>query len=155
MNRKRKTISLINKYPPSEPCSCSICRSYCIRPGWWTVEEASKAIEAGYGKRMMLELSPDYTFGVLSPAFKGCEQDFALQEYSRFGCNFYESGLCKLYDTGFEPLECRFCHHMRKGFGEKCHADIEKDWQTPAGQTLVKKWVAMSGVLLKYKINSI
>ena len=59
------------------------------------------------------------------------------------------------YDTGFEPLECRFCHHMRKGLGEKCHADIEKDWQTPVGQTLVKKWVAMSGVLLKYKINSI
>lgn len=47
MNRKQKTILLVNKYLPSEPCSCNICRSYCIRPGWWTVEEASKAIEAG------------------------------------------------------------------------------------------------------------
>ena len=150
MKRKRKYLSLAEKYPPSEPCSCSICRSYCIRPGWWTVEEAAKAIEAGYDKRMMLEMSPDFTLGVLSPAFKGCEQDFALQEYSEFGCNFFINGLCELYDTGFQPLECRFCHHLRKGAGEKCHADIEKDWQTLAGQELVKKWVAMSGVLSKY-----
>lgn len=150
MKRKRKNISLKEKYPPSEPCSCSICRSYCIRPGWWTVEEASKAIEAGYDKRMMLEISPDFKFGVLSPAFKGCEQNFALQEYSKFGCNFFSNALCELYDTGFEPLECRFCHHLRKGSGEKCHADIGKDWQSSTGQALVKKWIMMSGVLLRY-----
>jgi hypothetical protein len=137
MKRMQETNTLAKNYPPSEPCSCSICRSYCIRPGWWTVEEASRAIDAGYGNRMMLEMSPDLTFGVLSPAFKGCEQDFALQQYSGFGCNFYVDGLCELYGTGYEPLECRFCHHLRRGLGEKCHADIEKDWRTPAGQTIV------------------
>ncbi len=44
-----------------------------MRPGWWTVQEANEALHAGLGKRMMLEMSPDLSFGVLSPAFKGCE----------------------------------------------------------------------------------
>lgn len=151
--KRRHNQSLKEKYPPSEPCSCEICRAFCIRPGWWTVEEASKAIEAGYGNRMMLEVSPEFTFGVLSPAFKGCEMNFALEEFSRFGCNFLLGGLCELHDTGFEPLECLFCHHARKGLGTKCHADIEKDWKTPEGQALVAKWATMYGIWTKYGIN--
>lgn len=140
MKRKRRP-SLREKYPPSEPCSCVICRAYCLRPGWWTVEEAAKALKAGYGNRMMLELSPELTFGVLSPAFKGCERNIALQELSHNGCNFLKNGLCELHGTGYEPLECRFCHHLRPGLGQKCHADLERDWHTPAGQALIKKWL--------------
>ena len=141
MKRKKKFKSMKEKYPPSEPCSCAICRSFCIRPGWWTVEEASRAIIAGYGDRMMLEISPDRTFGVLSPAFKGCERNYALQEYANNGCNFLKNGLCELHGTGYEPLECLYCHHLRKGFGQKCHADIEKDWRTPAARSLVESWI--------------
>jgi hypothetical protein len=146
MKRKKNHKSLKEIYPPSAPCSCEICRAYCARPGWWTVEEAAQAIRAGYAKRMMLELSPDRTFGVLSPAFLGCEQNYALQKFARSGCNFLHDGLCELHGTGFEPLECRFCHHLRKGLGQKCHAAIEKDWRTPAGQALVAQWV---GQILK------
>lgn len=136
-------LSLQNKYPPSEPCCCDICKSFCVRPGWWTVEEAAKAIDAGYGKRMMLEISPEFNFGVLSPAFKGCETNYALQEFSAFGCNFLSDGLCELHDTGLEPLECRFCHHTRKGLGKQCHSDIELDWKTTEGRALVAKWIAL------------
>lgn len=150
MKRKKQVKTLKQKYPPSPPCSCEICRSYCMRPGWWTVEEASKAVKAGYANRMMLEMPPDFSFGVLSPAFKGCENNFALQEYARRGCNFLSGGLCELHGTGLQPLECRFCHHTRKGLGEKCHSDIEKDWNTPAGQALVNEWIANSN--LKDKI---
>jgi|LSQX01.2.fsa_nt_gb hypothetical protein len=89
---------------------------------------------------MMLEISPEMTFGVLSPAFKGCEGYYALQEYAKNGCNFFINGLCELHGTGYEPLECRYCHHLRKGLGQKCHADIEKNWRMPAGQALVKYW---------------
>lgn len=138
------------KYPPSQPCGCDICRGYCSRPGWWTVEEAQKALGAGLGNRMMLELSPEFDFGVLSPAFRGCEQNFALQEYARFGCNFYTAGLCELFGTGFEPLECRFCHHDRIGLGLKCHADLEKDWNTPEGQALVLAWANAAGLWDRY-----
>ncbi len=148
MPRKRK-LPLEEKYPPSEPCSCEICSAYCTRPGWWTVDQAARAIEAGYGSRMMLEMSPDLTFGVLSPAFRGCERYFALQEFAASGCNFHVNGLCELHGTGFSPLECLFCHHDRQGLGVKCHADIENDWHTPKGQALVKKWMTTYGLMTK------
>jgi hypothetical protein len=139
MAKRKRTLA--EKYPPSESCGCETCLSYCRRPGWWTVKEAAKAIEAGYAHRMMLEIAPELNFGVLSPAFRGCEKKIALQEYAQFGCCFLSNGLCELHSTGFQPLECRFCHHDRLGLGPKCHADLEKDWQRQAGQALVKKWI--------------
>ena len=147
------TLLLLKKYPPSEPCECIICKSYCSRPGWWTVNQASKAINAGFGSRMMLEVSPEFSFGVLSPAFKGCESNFALQEYAKFGCNFLKNGLCEIHDKSFYPLECNYCHHARQGFGLVCHADIEKDWKTPEGQKLVDKWVKMTKLFERYNLT--
>lgn len=150
MKRKRNRLPLNERYPPSEPCGCEICRGYCRRPGWWTVEEAKQALQAGYRNRMMLEMAPDRTFGVLSPAFRGCEMDFARQEYAAFGCGFLEDGLCGLHGTGFQPLECRFCHHDRAGLGPRCHADIERDWNTPAGRALVAAWTDAVGLWERY-----
>jgi hypothetical protein len=137
--------SLVEKYPPSEPCTCSICLSYCKRPGWWTVEEAACAIKAGLAARMMLEMSPDRSFGVLSPAFKGCEAAFAAKIYSANGCTFLQNTLCELHGTGHQPLECRFCHHDRIGLGQRCHRDIEKDWNRSAGRALVVSWSNLTG----------
>lgn len=107
--------------------------------------QAARAIEAGYENRMMLEIAPELTFGVLSPAFKGCEKSFASNPFSKNGCTFLRDDLCELYGTGHQPLECRFCHHNRRGRGSRCHADLETDWKTPAGQALVVKWVRRIG----------
>ncbi len=60
----KNETGLKSKYPPSKPCSCDICKAYCQRPGWWTVEEPDKAMAAGYAKQMMLEMSPERDFGV-------------------------------------------------------------------------------------------
>jgi hypothetical protein len=140
---------LREKYPASEPCSCDICRSYCQRPGWWTVEEAEKAISEGKANRMMLEISPEKTFGVLSPAFKGNEANIALQFLSKNGCTFYNKDRCELFGTGLQPLECRFCHHDRKGLGKKCHSDIEKDWQNKKAKILIVEWGRITGLWAK------
>lgn len=147
------TQTLIEKYPPSQPCSCKICLAYCSRPGWWTVEEATRAIDAGYGNRIMLELSPDRTFGVLSPAFRGNELDFALSQYAGQGCTFLKSNRCELFGTSFQPLECRFCHHDRPGLGPRCHDDIGKDWNTAAGRALVVKWSKLVGFWQRLNIS--
>ena len=136
--------SLKENYPPSEPCSCGICTNFCMRPGWWTVEEAEAVIEAGYAGRMMLEISPDGKFGVLSPAFKGSEANYALRMFASKGCTFLLDGLCELHGTSFQPLECRYCHHERIGMGKKCHLEIESDWNSPKGKELVEKWVALT-----------
>lgn len=146
---KRASSGLREKYPPSEPCSCAVCLVYCSRPGWWTIAQAAKAIKAGYADRMMLEISPEQTFGVLSPALKGCEAFFAVNEYARNGCTFLENNLCQLHGTGLQPLECAFCHHARTGLGSVCHADLEKEWNTPAGQELVVRWMKSTGLWMK------
>lgn len=94
----------------------------------------------------MLEISPEHTFGVISPAFKGCEGFFALQFYAGTGCTFLENGLCRLHETDIQPLECRFCHHSRPNLGQKCHAALEKDWNTQAGRELVILWLKAAGL---------
>ncbi len=142
MSRKK---SLQEKYPPSEPCDCDVCLSYCQRPGWWVVAEAVQAIVAGYAGRMMLEMSPDRSFGVLAPAFKGCKIAFADQAHASGGCTFLKDGRCELHGTGHQPLECRFCHHDRVGLGPRCHADIERDWNTARGRALVVRWSNLTG----------
>jgi hypothetical protein len=150
MKRKR---TLQDKYPPSEPCACEVCLAYCARPGWWTVKEAGKAITAGYASRMMLELAPDRSFGVVSPAFRGNEGEFALQRYAPNGCTFLREQRCELHGSGLQPLECRFCHHDRTGLGPKCHADLERDWQSPAGRALVRRWGALTGLWQRWGIE--
>jgi hypothetical protein len=140
MGIRRHKKSLSRRFSPSPPCSCEVCLGFCARPGWWTVSEAAQALAAGYGSRMMLEMAPDLTFGVLSPAFCGCEGFYAINEYKDRGCNFLKENLCELHGTGFQPLECRFCHHDRPGQGPICHAELEKDWHTPAAQVLVQRW---------------
>lgn len=138
-------LSLAQKYPPSEPCACEKCVRFCLRPGWWTVAEADRALSSGYGNRMMLEMAPDRSFGVLSPAFRGCERDFARDLYSPRGCTFLRNDRCELHGTGLQPLECRFCHHDRPGQGKKCHADIEREWNSSSGKALVILWSKLTG----------
>jgi hypothetical protein len=137
--------NLRDRYPPSPPCSCDICVSYCQRPGWWTVEQAAAAIEAGHARRMMLEMAPDRSFGVLAPAFRGNEVEFALEQHASRGCTFLEANRCELYDTGHQPLECRYCHHDRPGMGSSCHDDIGRTWDSPEGRSLVVRWAKLTG----------
>jgi Fe-S-cluster containining protein len=141
----KRAPTLADAYPPSPPCACETCLAYCQRPGWWTVEEATAALIAGLGPRMMLEMSPDRRFGVLSPAFAGNEVDFAQDRFKHRGCTFLRAGRCELHGTGLQPLECRFCHHDRSGQGPTCHAAIEKDWDSEAGRALVTRWARLTG----------
>ncbi len=152
MARKRHghPKTLAERFPPSEPCGCERCVSFCQRPGWWTVEEAGRAIEAGLAGRMMLEMAPEGTFAVLSPAFYGCEGNFALQAQAGRGCNFLKEGRCELHGTGLQPLECRFCHHERVGQGKECHDALEADWHTPEGQGLVEEWKKLRNININY-----
>jgi hypothetical protein len=106
--RSRHKHSLSKKYRPSEPCPCEICVGYCMRPGWWSVAEAARAMEAGYGPRMMLEMSPELTFGVLSPAFKGCEGDLAINLFSQNGCTFLRDTHCELTEQGISLWSAGF-----------------------------------------------
>jgi hypothetical protein len=137
---------LFEKYLPSQPCGCEICRGFCRRPGWWAVGQAEEAVRAGYSRRMMLEISPKMDFGVLSPAFKGNEAFYSLNIYAGNGCTFFKNSLCELHSTQYLPLECGYCHHDRLNLGIKCHRDIETQWKTEKGQKLVRRWRNIVGL---------
>ncbi|MBN2635674.1 MAG: hypothetical protein JXR61_05345 [Prolixibacteraceae bacterium] len=143
-------MKLNEKFPPSPPCSCPVCQAYCLRPGWWTPEEAEKAINSGYGFRMMLEVSPEKKFCVLSPAFKGNETNFALQLFSKNGCTFQQNGLCELFGSGIQPLECRFCYHERKGKGKLCHKALEEEWKRKYAKRIVVRWGILTNFWQKH-----
>lgn len=145
-HRPRDNRPLPERFPASAACSCDICRGYCQRPGWWTVEQATRAVQAGLADRMMLELSPDRRFGVLSPAFPGSEANLALQSFAGQGCTFLQDGLCELFGSGLEPLECRHVHHQRPDSGKRVHAALGRDWDSPAGQALVEAWGQLTGL---------
>jgi hypothetical protein len=98
---------------------------------------------------MMLERSPDATWGVLAPAFKGCEVSFARERFAHNGCTFLTDTGCELHGTGHQPLECRFCHHDRPDCGARCHDDIGLDWNTAAGRALVVRWSRVKGFLVR------
>ena len=74
------------------------------------------------------------------------EKYFATNKHAKNGCTFLKDSRCELFETGHQPLECRFCYHERHGLGTQCHADLEKDWKTPAGQALVRKWMQEVGL---------
>ncbi len=131
--------SLSDRFPPSPPCTCDVCVGYCARPGWWTVEQATAALDT-LGPRMMLELSPDRRLAALAPAFRGCEGRVAVSAAALSGCTFLAASRCELFATPFTPLECRFCHHDRPGQGRLCHEALVDDWRNPAGQALVSRW---------------
>jgi len=99
---------------------------------------------------MMLEVAPEGGWAVLSPAFRGCEGYIATQDASRNGCTFLKDGLCELFGTGSQPLECRYCHHDRKGLGKDCHVALEMDWHTPEGQELVEEWKSQRKIDVVY-----
>jgi hypothetical protein len=141
----RRKQSLSERFPPSEPCTCAVCVGYCRRPGWWTVAEAAQAVDAGEAGRMMLEMSPDRSFGVLAPAFRGNEVAFAMQHNAANGCTFLKDERCELFGTGLQPLECRHVHHADPDSGPRVHAVLEKDWNTPAGRDLVVRWSKLTG----------
>jgi hypothetical protein len=81
----------------------NICLNYCRRPGWWAVAKAARAVNKGYAGRMMLEMSPELSFGVLSPAFSGNKANLAMQVFADQGCTF-------LIETFVSYSERACCH---------------------------------------------
>jgi hypothetical protein len=90
-------------------------------------------------------MSAHRSVGVVGPAFRGNEVDFALQRHASAGCTFLDGGRCQLYGTGLQPLECRYCHHDRPGLGSRCHEDIGRAWDSPEGRALVVRWAKLTG----------
>lgn len=145
----------MSKTEKRDSCRCKSCVSCCETfPGWMNPEDAMKAIESGYGDRLMLDwLYADADEGfendveVLTPASVGYESRKAPEMPSLgvfFGwdkgrCTFLSRGkLCQIHDSGFKPQQCRetiACED--KGPDNFVMAQL---WNTECGRATVASW---------------
>lgn len=151
-----------------ESCTCSQCVSCCeFYPGWFTPEEAQKAIDAGHGDKLMVDWFTDYSkdscpdIEALIPASVGYAGGYAPDAPSGFmamfsgwsgpgRCVFLKNRRCSLHKTDFKPLECRSSLSCKDSDEEMLNnprkQNIYKLWDTPEGRALVKKWKEERGL---------
>jgi Fe-S-cluster containining protein len=124
-------------------CSCKKCKEECRRlPGWFTPEEAAKAIEAGYAPRMsavvQLHHKTSEPITALAPSIAGSE---GKRYYHRMGrCTFLNHlDRCEIHQSGFKPVECRLGFSCR---AHTCPTELEMFamWNTLEGKAAVEKW---------------
>lgn len=149
-------------------CTCRECTEACEKnPGWFSPEQADKALMAGHAKKMMLDwldpsskLSNDEEIWILAPAARGFEARKAPDMDEMQGgsgpfshlygdppykgrCVFLENGLCSLHDSGFKPTQCCSALHGQQHKGEwKSNYDMARMWNNPEAQKIVAKWKA-------------
>lgn len=125
-------------------CSCEKCVKACKRyPGWFSVEEASRAIDGGHAKRLMLDwYAADPDIYVLAPAGQGYEgksAPFWPDEYMQ--CTFLINDRCTIHDSGFKPRMC--CESMICQQTGPSKKDFTEDWDTDEGRDLINRWWEM------------
>lgn len=142
-------------------CECAECVANCKRyPGWFTPDEAKRAIDAGYANRLMRdywegEKTPIY---VLAPAVVGCEggdiqpddawigaqrglMAWVLGEVYPGRCTFLADDKCAIHDSGFKPIQCRtaFCQDTENKLW-KSKLDVADLWNTEEGHAVLALW---------------
>jgi Fe-S-cluster containining protein len=124
-------------------CSCKRCKEECRRcPGWFTPEEAVKAIEAGYAPRMSAVVQLHHKtlrpITALAPSVIGSE---GKRYYHRAGrCTFLNHlDRCEIHRSGFKPVECRLGFSCRPSTNPN-ELEMFAMWDTPEGKSAVEKW---------------
>lgn len=151
------------------PCQCPKCVKLCTRnPGWFTPDEAVRAIATGLADQLMLDwLEPDSSYNitekiwVLSPASQNCWGEWhsgrKAPEWTDmhddgghllFGgsvwkgpCIFLHANLCRIHNTDFKPIECRSGRLCVDGNSDDTeHIEVGKLWNTDAARAIVADW---------------
>lgn len=169
------TREILKKWPDSAPCSCSACRRMCKRPCWPIPAEVQPLIDAGEGKRLMLDWwEGDFHGGehdrvyLVSPASPGCEGGTAPEmEFTDLfsvmlggstplhaGCVFDDGKGCVLHARGLKPLEGRAAHHAGKQ-GSNLHKDVAREWDTEEGRTVVAQWCKVNDLDNPYETGDV
>ncbi len=132
-------------------CTCSACVEACKRfPGWFGLDDAEAALDAGLAKRLMLDFWEEFpeNISILSPASEGCEGDDAPDMpafafgWTKGRCVFLSpEGLCLLHDTPYKPLQCRTMISREQPPGEWIDNRAVRDlWDSDRGRALVARW---------------
>lgn len=142
------SVARIEDFQPSEPCQCTECQSYCQRPCWPTPQEAMRLMDAGHGKRLMLDwwqgeaVAEGNPVGILCGGLKGHEGKIApYWPESIEGCTFFVDGLCQLHDTGLKPFQAMVVHHSDTHERvTQLRILIVEAWNSEAGLKAIDRW---------------
>lgn len=121
-------------------CNCERCQKGCQRyPGWMTVDEAKRAMDAGHAKDLMRDYwaSMEGNISVLCPAIEGYEGRTAAW-LPDGKCVFFSNGKCGIHNSGFKPRQCRESF-LCKGIGPGKSEFIE-EWNSPEGKEQVRRF---------------
>jgi hypothetical protein len=139
---KMKTL-LVNE----SSCTCQecvdMCKTYSCLP---TPQEAQRMIDAGFGKKMMLDTRPavshpDIKISTLLPAMVGYERKLSPMEIGISSCIFLVCERCQLHAVGMKPLEGRVAIHDKDPEEERIFFNLLKSmWDTPYGHQVVSGW---------------
>lgn len=128
----------MKKFYQSE-CQCDRCKRACnkTRPCWGTPKDILKIINAGYGKKLMLDwwgnmVGDEIDFYMIVPAIKGYES-YRAPIYPIGECTFYKDGLCELHNLKLKPLEGRLASIITQ---LKILIIYTKEYQTHGSQKL-------------------
>jgi Fe-S-cluster containining protein len=157
------------KVRDTTPCQCEKCVKLCTRnPGWFTPDEAQRAIATGLADQLMLDwLDEDerydiqHTIWILSPASQNCWGEWHSKQKApdwddmhddgvhwilggqswKGPCIFLKDNLCRIHNTDFKPLECRSGRYCIDGDADGSeHIAIGKLWDTDAARAIVADW---------------
>jgi hypothetical protein len=152
-------------------CKCEECTENCAwRPGWPSLEEAKKLVEAGYGKELMVDwwggdsFTPDLSrIYLLCPAGKGHAGDdaaegslsdiFSVGRLPAMPCVMLTpEKLCKLHGSGMKPVECR-CTSCNTPDPDYIHEAAAESWNSPRGAAFVLQWMYDVGYTGRFKTD--
>lgn len=138
-------------------CSCVRCTSLCRKaPGWFTPDEARRAIDAGFAEQLMLDYwikHPSNVY-ILCPATLRHEKTRAANTDELYGdmsfaeamlaapskgiCVFLDRGLCSIHASGFKPLQCVSAKGCEPNVGLD-NTEMSSHWDNPEAQALVRE----------------
>ena len=126
---------------------------YVHRPCWGTPKEIKKILDAGFGKKLMLDwwVGNGKNIYIVCGANPGHGGGHAPQEeflnrlmgnsLLRSGCMLQaEDGLCELHGVGLKPKEGRTSHHAQTFDSHALHEEIARTWNTPEGKKIVRRF---------------
>lgn len=80
-------------------CKCYLCKLQCKAPCWGTPEDMQKIVDAGFVKRLMVQVYGEIMF--VTP----------LMDKVKNACTFFTNGLCELHESGLKPTVGKLSHH--------------------------------------------
>lgn len=137
-----------------ESCTCNRCVGACKRnPGWFGLDDAERALNAGLAPKMMLDYWIDSPFVyILAPASVGYEGKLAPDRplfdfnWTKGHCTFLKANRCLIHYSGYKPMQCKglLCCTPLIENNHISNLTMRNIWDCERGRLLVERWRSLT-----------